>query len=93
MSSLNNQPSLDEVVNKMRDNILRSQSQASTVAITSYDNLLEQLKLFARQVNESNLELKRLRELCKKNNIDTAIPPVAPKATPEIKPQVKPVSK
>ncbi len=86
MSSLNNQPSLDEVVSKMRDNILRSQSQASTVAITSYDSLLEQLKVFARQVNESNLEMKRLLELCKKNNIDSAIPPVVPKAAPQAKP-------
>lgn len=87
MSSLNNQPSLDEIVSKMRDNILRTQSQASTTSITSYDNLIEQLKLFARQINESNAELKRLQELCKKNNIDVTIPPVAPKEMPKAAPK------
>jgi len=87
MSSLNNQPSLDEIINKMRDNILRTQSQASTVAITSYDSLIEQLKLFARQLNESNVEVKRLQELCKKNNIDVTIPPVVPKIAPKETPK------
>lgn len=77
MSSLTEQqpPLLQDVVNNMRDNILRSQSQASTVAITSYDGIVEQLAKFGAQLNDNNVEILRLQELCKKNNIDYAIPP------------------
>ncbi len=83
MSIQNNQPPLEEVLGNMRDNILRSQSQASTAAITSFDNMVAQLKIFAQQINDKNTEIndgntekKRLQELCKKNNIDYAIPPL-----------------
>lgn len=76
MSSLNQQPPLlQDVVNNMRDNILRTQSQASTIAITSYDGIVEQLVKFGEQLNDKNVEIVRLQELCKKNNIDYAIAP------------------
>lgn len=76
MASLNNSPPplLQDVVNNMRDNILRTQSQASTVAITSFDGIVEQLASFGKQINDKNIEIARLQELCKKNNIDCAIP-------------------
>jgi len=78
MASLNNSPPplLQDVVNNMRDNILRTQSQASTVAITSYDGIVEQLVSFGAQINDKNVEITRLQELCKKNNIDYSIPPM-----------------
>jgi hypothetical protein len=59
----------------MRDNVLRTQSQASTTSILAFDNLVEQLKIFAHQINDKTAEIVRLQELCKKNNIDVSIAP------------------
>ncbi len=80
-------PSLEEAVNSMRDNILRTQSQCSTAAITSFDNMVNQLKIFAQQINDKTLEITRLQELCKKNNIEYAIAPVATVPAKTIKPK------
>ncbi len=77
MSSLNNSPSLEEAVNTMRDNILRTQSQSNTAAITAFDNMVSQLRIFAQQINDKNVEIKRLQELCKTSNVDFTVPPVA----------------
>ena len=76
MASSSNPPSLEEAINTMRDSILRTQSQCSTVAISSFDNVVNQLKIFAQQINDKSVEIVRLQELCKKNNIEYAIPPV-----------------
>jgi uncharacterized protein YllA (UPF0747 family) len=79
MTAPQNQMPLEQAVNNMRDNILRTQSQASTAAITSFDGIVDQLKVFALQINDRNTEIQRLQELLKKNNIDFAVPPVAEK--------------
>lgn len=86
MSSLNQQesPLLQDVIDQMRDNILRTQSTSNTAAITSFDNLVTQMKIFVNQINAQSAEIKRLQELCTKNKIDYAIP-----AAPEPKPSVK----
>lgn len=77
MSSLNKpQSSLEDVINSMRDNILRTQSQSNTASITGFDNMVEQIKVFFGQINAQSAEIIRLQELCKKNKIDYAIPPV-----------------
>lgn len=91
MASQRNQVPIEQVIANMRDNILRTQSQASTVCITSFDSLVEQLKVFVYQVNEKNVEILRLQALCKKNNIDSAIPPIIPKSvkTETLKPTPK----
>jgi len=77
MSSLTQQepPLLQDVINQMRDNILRTQSSSNTAAITGFDNLVEQCKVFVNQINAHTAEVKRLQELCTKNKIDWAIPP------------------
>lgn len=82
LSSGKPQLPLEEVINTMRDNVLRTQSQASTTSILAYDNLVEQLKIFARQINDKSLEITRLQELCKKNNIDIGIAPKPVVTTP-----------
>lgn len=69
----NNAPSIDQVINKMRDDVLRSQSTASTTSILSFDNLVEQMKIFVRQINVKDAEIMRLHELCKKNKVDYAV--------------------
>ncbi len=83
MASSSNPPSLEEGINNMRDNILRTQSQCSTAAITSFDNMVNQLKIFAQQINDKSVEIVRLQQLCKKNNIEYAIPPVVVPPKPE----------
>ena len=88
MASSSNPPSLEEGINNMRDNILRTQSQCSTAAITSFDNMVNQLKIFAQQINDKSVEIIRLQELCKKNSIDYAIPPVAVQPKPAEPPKV-----
>jgi len=75
-------PLLQDVVNNMRDNILRTQSQSSTAAITSYDALVEQMGVFVKKSNDQGVEIIRLQELCKKNNINYAIPPVSQIVSP-----------
>lgn len=72
----NNQPQLQDVINQMRDNILKSQSTSNVAAITGFDNLVEQCKVFVNQINAQSTEILRLQELCKKSNIDYATPPV-----------------
>ena len=69
----NNAPSIEQVINKMRDDVLRSQSTASTTSILSFDNLVEQMKIFVRQINDKDVEIMRIHELCKKNNVDYAV--------------------
>lgn len=90
MTTAPHQMPLEQAVNNMRDNILRTQSQASTAGITAFDSMVEQLKVFVLQINDKSTEITRLQELCKKNNIDFAVPPVkkpvpveAPKPTPK----------
>lgn len=99
MSSLSQQepPLLQDVINQMRDNILRSQSNSNTAAITSFDNLVEQCKIFVNQINAHTAEVKRLQALCTKNKIDYSIPPQVVKL-PESKieppqPKEKPTTK
>ena len=88
MASSSNPPSLEEGINNMRDNILRTQSQCSTAAITSFDNMVNQLKIFAQQINDKSVEIVRLQQLCKKNSIEYAIPPVVVPPKPEEPPKV-----
>ena len=88
MASSSNPPSLEEGINNMRDNILRTQSQCSTAAITSFDNMVNQLKIFAQQINDKSVEIVRLQEVCKTNSIDYAIPPVAVQPKPAEPPKV-----
>ena len=87
MSSLNQQqpPQLQDVIDQMRDNILRTQSTCNTASITGFDNLVSQLKIFVGQINAQSAEIKRLQELCKNNKIDFAIPPPQPVKLPESK--------
>jgi hypothetical protein len=82
----NNAPSIEQVINKMRDDVLRSQSTASTTSILSFDNLVEQMKIFVRQINDKDVEIMRLHELCKKNNVDYTVKIETPqKSTPAAK--------
>jgi hypothetical protein len=89
MASSSSTPSLEEAINSMRDSILRTQSQSSTAAITSFDNMVNQLKIFAQQINDKSVEIVRLQQLCKTNKIEYAIPPVVQPAKPAEPPKPK----
>ncbi len=90
MASSSNSQSIEETINNMRDSILRTQSQCSTAAITSFDNMVNQLKIFAKQINDKSVEIVRLQQLCKTNNIDFAISPVVQTPKPEERAKIKP---
>ncbi len=53
--------------------------------------MVEQLKIFANQISERNIEVVRLQQLCKKNKIDHTIPPKV--TLPENKAVVPPAKK
>lgn len=88
MASLNPQMSLDEIIKKMRDDMIRTQSDSQTTAITAFDSLVSQLRIYGAKLNDNNIEIKRLQELCRKNDIDFAISPEKPKVETEITPVV-----
>lgn len=90
MASSSNSPSLEEAISNMRDSILRTQSQCSTAAITSFDSLVSQLKIFAQQINDKSVEIVRLQEVCKTNKIDYAIPPISVQPKPAESAKIKP---
>ena len=66
----NNSPSIEQVIQKMRDDMIRTQSTANTTAILGFDQLVDQLKVFSQQIVQKNNEIIRLTALCKKNSID-----------------------
>jgi len=70
----NQQPTIDQVIQQMRDDILRTQSTANTASIIGFDKLVDQMRVFVSQINDRNIEITRLRELCAENKIDHAIP-------------------
>lgn len=57
----------------MRDDMIRTQSNANTTAILGFDQLVDQLKIFSQQIVQKNNEVNRLTELCKKNNIEYSL--------------------
>lgn len=86
MSSLNKEEqTLEQVINTLRDNILRTQSQSNTASITGFDNMVEQMKVFVGQINAQSAEIIRLQGLCTKNKIDYAIPAPNPIELPKSK--------
>ena len=88
------QPTIDLVIGKMRDDILRTQSTASTASIIAFDKMVEQLRVFASQINDRNIEVARLQELCIKNKINIAVVPQEvklPANNAVIPPDAKPV--
>ncbi len=69
------QPNIDQAIAQMRDQVSRSQSNAEYSALSSFDKLVEQLRVFANQLNQKNIEINRLEQLCTKNKVDYTIKP------------------
>jgi len=89
---------LIQMINNSRDDILRTQSTASTAAISAYDGLTLQLKSCLEQIQITNKEIIRLQKLCIENKIDITPPPLKLPANeavtpPDAKPVVAPPPK
>ena len=66
----NQQPSLDEAIDKMRTEIIVAGSKSQQSALNGYDVLVNQLKNYNKVAIELKKEVQRLQELCEKNNIN-----------------------
>lgn len=76
-------PVLEEVIQQMQDNNLRSLSQTHTTVVNNFNSMVQQIQIFANQINAQSAEILRLQGLCKKNNIDYAIPPESQIVSPQ----------
>ena len=84
-----NSPTLEQVIVQMRDNISRSHSNAEYTSLSSFDKLVDQLKVFAAQINEKNTEIIRLQQLCQKNKIEYTLKKEGPKPIAVTPPKTK----
>ena len=65
----NQQPTLDEAIEKMRTEIIIAHSKSQQSALNGFDVLVNQLKNYHQTAIELRKEIQRLQELCDKNNI------------------------
>lgn len=62
-------------VNRMRDNIVRQQTDLQVTVMTGFDGTAMYLNSLMKQSDDQTKEILRLQELCKKKGIDYTIPP------------------
>lgn len=62
-------PTIKELVEQSRTILLSTQANANTAAVNSYDAVAFQLVQFAELSNTQAIEIQRLQELLRKNNI------------------------
>ena len=81
----NQQPTLEEAIDKMRSEIILTFAKSQQSALNGYDVVVNQLKNYNNIAIGLKKEIIRLQEICEKNNIEYKI-------KPEVKPvDVKPV--
>ena len=83
----NQQPSLDDAIEKMRSEIILASSKAEQSSLNAFDLLINQLRQYNKVAIDLKKEIERLQTLCEKNNIDYKPKPI------QIKPDMKPVEK
>ena len=57
----------------MRNELVIAQSRANQLSLDSFDKLVIQIQQFSNALQTKQQEINRLEELCKKNNIESAI--------------------
>lgn len=72
------QPTIDQLIQEMRKAESQAHSDAQYMSLSNFDKLVDQLRIFSAQINDRNMEVARLQELCTKNNVDTTPPAPAP---------------
>lgn len=85
------QPTIDQVIAQMRAAQSQAHSDTQYLSLSNFDKLVDQLRIFAAQINDRNIEITRLQELCIKNKIDITPPPPAPVKLPANEAVVPPV--
>ena len=63
-------PTVKELIEQSRINLLSTQANANTTAVNSFDAVATQLIIFVEQSSKRDVEIQRLQELLRKNNID-----------------------
>jgi hypothetical protein len=76
----NQQPSLDEAIDKMRTEIIVGGSKFQQSALNGFDVLVNQLKNYNKIAIDLKKEIIRLEELCVKNKIEYKKNPQTPPA-------------
>lgn len=71
-----------ELIEQGRIRLLSSQANDNVTSITSYDTIANELIKFAELSNQHAIEIQRLQELLRKNNIQFTLP-VEPVKLPE----------
>jgi len=77
-----NQPTIDQVIAQMRAAQSQAHSDTQYLSLSNFDKLVDQLRIFSAQINDRNIEITRLQELCIKGNIDITPPAPAPVKLP-----------
>ena len=72
------QLTVKELIERGRTLLLSTQANANTTSINSYDTIANQLVQFVELSNKQSVEILRLQELCRKNNIQFTLPPPEP---------------
>ncbi len=74
----NQQPTLEDAIDKLRSEIILTFSKAQQSALNSYDIVVNQLKNYNNAAIGLRKEITRLQELCEKNKIEYKIAPEVP---------------
>ena len=57
----------------MRNELVIAQSNSNQRSLDTFDKLVGQIQQFSNVLQTKEQEIKRLEELCKKNNVDTSL--------------------
>lgn len=77
------QLTVTELINQGRTILLSTQANANTTSVNSFDAISKQLVMFAEHSNTLAIEVQRLQDLLRKNNIQFTLPPPEPVKLPE----------
>ena len=72
------QPTIDQVIAQMRAAQSQAHSDTQYLSLSNFDKLVDQLRIFSAQINDRNIEITRLQELCIEHKIDITPPAPAP---------------
>ncbi|MCE2506356.1 MAG: hypothetical protein J4F36_07800 [Nitrosopumilaceae archaeon] len=64
---------LDTLLSTLRNEVLLAQAKSQEKSLAAFDMATQHIQQLTGMLQDSDKEVKRLRELCEKNNIDTKI--------------------
>ena len=70
------QPTIDQVIAQMRAAQSQAHSDTQYLSLSNFDKLVDQLRIFSAQINDRNIEITRLQELCIEHKIDITPPAI-----------------